>query len=1295
VCRLAAATLLARRWPAKGSRNDAALALAGGLLRGGFDTGESGWFLGQVARAAGDDEWRERIATAEYTAARLAKKQPATGWPTLAELVGEKVVEKVREGLGMRDAEKESPPTQAEVLVGYADTVDLFHDPDWVGCASFEVNGHQETHPLRSQGVRRWLLHRYFRDYRKPPGSQALQDAVDTLEARAVIDGPERETHLRVAGRAGAIYVDLCNDCWEVVEVCADGWRVMPAEAVPVRFRRAKGMQPLPHPVSGGSLDGLRKLMNLPDDEKGWVLSVAWLVAAFRPEGPYPVLILQGEQGTAKSTAQRILRAIVDPSTTPLRTTPREMRDLMIAANNGWVVSFDNLSGLPIWLSDGLCRLATGGGFATRELYSDAEEVLFDATRPACLNGITGVATRPDLLDRSLIVELPVIPEERRRPERELWDEFAGEHPMILGILLDAVSGALAKADSVELPRLPRMADFAIWTTAAEEALGWEAGTFMAAYDESREETVAEALEGDLVAGAVLSFMKDRKEWIGKSAELLKELGDGVDPILEASKTWPKTASHLSSRLKRLAPSLRAQGLGYEDWREAGGTRERKKRLWWQRNPPPEPSEDNEAGTVPGGSEPEERPTQEPHRGADDRQVGRHGTARDDAPHPHSDGTGTAWDDPGTTAQQQTSANLAEAADGEHAEAARYPSPRSGGAEDRPGSSLPSRTTNQSAVRREQRGFLVTAEEVPALLEEVEAVDAVALDLETTGLDPRRDEIRLLSLATPGGIRLIDCSKLDLGQILAVLAGKRLIVHNGMFDLLFLRRLGYAHGGRVTDTMILSRMVHAGERGAAGKRLDHSLEACCERELGLDLDKTHQKADWSGELSDEMLRYAAEDARILLLLHEALARKIRKQGQERAVAIEERVLPAVIEMAHAGVPADKERWLRMIDEAKAELEDFRAPLDALAGAPPEEVRKKNANNKNIPAERNDKWNWDSPEQVKAAVRSVGLKLEKTGIDHLKRVDHDLARALLSYKEARGNLGTYGEKFFEPTKEGREVYTDGRINPSWRVCEADTGRMSCAEPNMQNIPSKSRLRELRACVVAPEGRVLVVADYSQIELRVAAKIAGEEAMLEAYREGKDLHGMTARSVTGREEVSEGERKLAKAVNFGLLYGQGAEGLRNYARNSYGVEMSLSQAERYRRKFFKAYPAIRSWHRKEGKSFDAGAKTAQSLTGRVRRVGRFTEKINHPVQGTAADGMKMALALLWERRTECPSAVPILAVHDEIVIECDVDRAKEAKDWLVRAMKDGMDAVVNKEEPRVPIEVEASISKTWGD
>ena len=591
--------------------------------------------------------------------------------------------------------------------------------------------------------------------------------------------------------------------------------------------------------------------------------------------------------------------------------------------------------------------------------------------------------------------------------------------------------------------------------------------------------------------------------------------------------------------------------------------------------------------------------------------------------------------------------------------------------------------------------LLADSAEMPALVEEIEAAEVVALDLETTGLDSRRHETRLLSLATERRTWVVDVFATDPAPVLEALRKKTLVIHNAAFDLLFLRHFGYVHRGRVTDTMILSRMVHAGERDAAGKRLDHSLEACCKRELGLDLDKTHQKADWSGDLSEEMLRYATEDAQVLLLLHEALAKKIREQGQERAGEIEERTLPAVIEMAHAGVPVDKDRWLQVIDEAREQLKGLRAPLDALVGTPPEEVRKKNTNNKNIPAERKDKWNWDSREQVKAVAKSVGLKLQKTSMDHLKRANHDLARALLSYKEARGNLETYSEKFFEPTKEGREVYTDGRIYPSWKVCEADTGRMSCAEPNMQNIPSKSRLRELRTCVVAPEGRVLVVADYSQIELRVAAKVAGEEAMLEAYREGKDLHGMTARSVTGREEISEGERKLAKAVNFGLIFGQGAEGLRNYARNSYGVEMSLSQAESYRERFFEAYPAVRTWHRKEGKSFDAGDKTARSLTGRRRRVGRFTEKVNHPVQGTAADGMKMALALLWERRDECPGAVPILAVHDEIVVECDEGEAEKVEAWLKKAMRDGMDAVVNVTEPHVPIEVEARVSQTWGD
>jgi hypothetical protein len=271
------------------------------------------------------------------------------------------------------------------------------------------------------------------------------------------------------------------------------------------------------------------------------VLLLSWLAAALRPTGPYPVLILQGEQGSAKSTAQRILRALADPSTVPLRTTPREERDLLIAATNGWVVSFDNLSGLPVWLSDALCRLATGGGFGTRQLYTDQEEVLFSATRPTMLNGITDVATRPDLLYRSLIVELPVLPEERRKTEREIWAEFAVEHPRVLGALFDAVSGAMRRLPEVRLEKLPRMAEFAEWAVAAEAGLGLDEGAFMRAYGEARSDAVGQALEGDPVAEAVLAFMGERRQWLGTASELHKRLVPKVDEEVRRTKAWPKS----------------------------------------------------------------------------------------------------------------------------------------------------------------------------------------------------------------------------------------------------------------------------------------------------------------------------------------------------------------------------------------------------------------------------------------------------------------------------------------------------------------------------------------------------------------------------------------------------------------------------------------------------------------------------------------------------------------------------------------------------------------------------------
>jgi hypothetical protein len=220
-----------------------------------------------------------------------------------------------------------------------------------------------------------------------------------------------------------------------------------------------------------------------------------------------------------------------------------------------------------------------GGGFSARELYTDSEEVLFDATRPQLFNGITEVATRPDLLDRALIVTLPPIPEERRRPEAELWKEFEEVRPRILTALFDAVSGALGMVPEVRLEGMPRMADFAVWATAAEEALGWEPGAFMAAYSGNRAEATESALEADPVAIAVREFMEDQGEWTGTAGELWEALNGLVGEAIRHTKAWPGAPNALSARLKRLAPALRGIGIEYEDARMSGGERKRAKRL--------------------------------------------------------------------------------------------------------------------------------------------------------------------------------------------------------------------------------------------------------------------------------------------------------------------------------------------------------------------------------------------------------------------------------------------------------------------------------------------------------------------------------------------------------------------------------------------------------------------------------------------------------------------------------------------------------------------------------------------
>lgn len=453
-------------------------------------------------------------------------------------------------------------PTQADILIDLAQSAELFHAPDGTGFADLDINGHRETWPIRARGFRRWLARRFFEATGGAPSSEALQSALNVIEAKAHFDAPERTVHVRIGGLDGRLYLDLGDETWRAVEVDAAGWRVI--DHPPVRFRRAAGMQALPAPVSGGSVEALRSFLNLRSDAD-FVLVIAWALACLRNRGPYPVIVLSGEQGSAKSTFSAILRALLDPNTAPLRALPREDRDLFIAASNGHVLTFDNVSGLPTWISDTLCRLATGGGFAVRQLYSDQDEVLFDAARPVMLNGIEDIVTRPDLADRAVFLTLEPIPEERRRPEHELWQAFEAERPRILGALLDSVAKGLAMLPQTRLDKLPRMADFALWATACETAL-WPAGTFWSAYCGNRDEAVEGVIEADPIAAAVRTIMATRTEWTGTASELLGALAEMAGERIAKSKSWPDSPRALSGRLRRAATFLRKVGIeiGFE-----------------------------------------------------------------------------------------------------------------------------------------------------------------------------------------------------------------------------------------------------------------------------------------------------------------------------------------------------------------------------------------------------------------------------------------------------------------------------------------------------------------------------------------------------------------------------------------------------------------------------------------------------------------------------------------------------------------------------------------------------------
>jgi hypothetical protein len=444
----------------------------------------------------------------------------------------------------------------------------LFHTASGTAFADLMIDRHRETWPIRSKSFRAWLRRRYYQATGGALNAEALRSGLDLLEAQAQFDAPERAIYVRVAEHAGHIYLDLADEHWRAVEIGPDGWRVIGSP--PVRFRRAAGMLPLPVPQAGGSIEELASFLNLPS-RNDFVLVVAWLLATLRAGGPYPTLAISGEQGSAKTVLSKLLKDLVDPNVAPVRALVREERDLVIAANNSHVLAFDNLSGLPHALSDAFCRLATGASFGLRQLYTDADEVLFQAARPILLNGIDDVIGRSDLADRALFLTLPPIANGRRRMERQLWREFELARPRILGSLLDAAVHGLRNVAGIHLDEPPRMADFALWAAACETAF-WPAGTFTQAYQANRRAAVEDLIDADPVAAWVRQIMANRSTWTGSASDLLRA---GAGPGLpRGAAAWPKSPRELAGRLRRAQTFLRVLGIQIVFGREGrAGTR--------------------------------------------------------------------------------------------------------------------------------------------------------------------------------------------------------------------------------------------------------------------------------------------------------------------------------------------------------------------------------------------------------------------------------------------------------------------------------------------------------------------------------------------------------------------------------------------------------------------------------------------------------------------------------------------------------------------------------------------------
>ena len=466
------------------------------------------------------------------------------------------MVTAILDARGSDRSESASPESPVETLLRIASSARLYRPCEGGLCVEFPSGDCSAMTDLKSPKFQNWLIDGYFDWAGRRPSAWVLRRALDVLEARADARmSTLPSVYLRVGGARGqagdgqACYIDVGDATGRAIKIEPAGWSLVDRPAV--RFRRPEGLLPFPLPSRDGSIDLLRPYVNL--SEPDFRLLVIWLTSALRPAGPFPILALCGEQGSGKSTLAKLVRLLVDPQACALLAQPRNSRELVSSAVSGWLLAYDNLSVIPDWLSDSLCRLADGVGFLTRAHASGDGRSVVQVQRPVVLNGINDFVHRGDLADRCVFLHLPPVQPTQRRSEQKYWASFHADYPRILAGVLDAVAGGLRALPSLELAPVPRMADFACWGEAAGRGMGWADGIFSTIYRDNRREATQRRLEDSAVGTATLAMVRGLRRWSGPSDELHDALTKIAGREIAASTKWPKTISTLAKELRRIS----------------------------------------------------------------------------------------------------------------------------------------------------------------------------------------------------------------------------------------------------------------------------------------------------------------------------------------------------------------------------------------------------------------------------------------------------------------------------------------------------------------------------------------------------------------------------------------------------------------------------------------------------------------------------------------------------------------------------------------------------------------------